>query len=892
VRKKIIVLVSVLALLPILLLVLIRSGDRVLLPPASAAEIDTAFTAGYNISNSPSYASTQHPRIVRAADGYLHVAWMEGVPDTSNGPAYVRGQETSWPTWEWAGPQNNPGYTNPALALGSDGTVHMVWAGGGSSPYDIYYAYKPAGGAWSGPVNLSNSSYNCVYPSIDLDSTGRIWVAYQSSNSNTNNEIYVVNKPAGGSWTTPFKLSPSTNSDLSVSLVVDLNDVVHVVWRNNNAAPNWEIFYTRYQGGTWTTPVNISGTSSASHFPRIATDSTGRLWVIWEDEIDGSDGFDALVRRSTDSGATWSAYTRASNSIKALYPSIYADDACNVYAVWQDYRAGGQTETYFSRSTDCGSTWLGDENVSNNGSNSYYPDVVGQNGGFAHIVWQDMAPGQLDIYYSKATIPTVLPTSTPVPTVPTYTPTPTNTPTPTPTNTPTPTPDPRPRGSIDIFAYDPAGSPLYTRLISVTLSLWATSDVGATVTDMWVCNLGDTACTTAPVWLPYAGGFANWPLINTPYPCEYKTIQAAFRDNMGRVSQTYGKVIQYDNYLTATMSLNGGSPYANHTLVAVNTVNRDAQQTDCTGLRDARFRETQVVTYTSWMSYSDDIYFFLAQNGPVTRTVEAQYHDYANNWGSFSDNISLDMNPPYSGTPPTLNSTTTELIITVSGLLAYDNESGVARVWMANRPNGPWMAFNYCGNPPCSYTWNLGYGGPPIQLPDLHHVYVKYEDAAGGGIYPGNFSEVYDSTIAVSGISNIFLPLVARLDNGTRVVPGPVTPAGNVILLANHPTARAGEEVLLYLAVRRPEGNSPEGTLQMTLPAGLRVVRAWSAYGTLLEVGDRTVVSREHAWAGLTPWILVRARVEPGADSVLQIQGTTTWGSSTLTAAPVQIQNR
>jgi hypothetical protein len=894
--------VAILVLVSVLALVLLRPGAEFLLPLAGAAHIETTFTSPYNISNSQSYDGTQHPRLVQSTDGYLHVTWMEGVLNGLKGPAYVRGQETIWPLWEWAGPQDNPAETNPAIALGSDGTAHLVWAGGGGSPYDIYYASKPAGGVWSSPVNISNSDYDTLYPSIDLDSTGRIWVAYQSSLSDTNDEIYVVDKPAGGGWGTPVKISPSAQDDMNASLIVDRDDVIHVVWRNNDYSLNWEILYARYQGGSWTIPINLSATATSSYFPRIATDSTGRLFVAWQDEIGGPDAFNVLFRLSTDAGLTWSPYIQVSNSTSARYPALSADDACNVYVVWQDYRAGSQTEIYFSRSSDCGSTWLGDENVSLNGSNSYYPDVVAASGGIAHIVWQDLAPGQPDIYYSKATIPTPPPstsTPTPLPTntstpLPTNTPTatPTNTPLPTATSTPSPTLDPRPRGSIDIYAYDPVGSALYTRLYSVTLMLWATSDVGATITDMWVCNLGDTACMNSPEWIPYAGGFANWALIDTPYPCEYKPVLAAFRDDHGRVSQTYGRTIQYDNFLTATMVLNGGAAYANQKIVPVNSEDRDAAEPDCTGLRDVRFRELPEITYTVWISYSDEIYFFLAAEGPVTRTVEAQYRDYANNWRSFTDSILLDENPPYDGTPPMLNKTAATLLIPVGGLMARDDESGVARVWMANRADGPWMTFDYCDAPPCSYEWNLGYGGPPVQLPDLHHVYVKYEDAAAVGSDPGNLSEVYSATIALSGIHNVFLPLVARLDEGTLAVPRPVMPAGDLLLLADRPAAGVGEEIALYLAVRRPEGAPLEGTLEMTLPEGLRVVRAWSAYGTLLQVGDHVVVSHERARAGPTPWIMVRARVEREAGSLLPVQGTLSWDGGALTAAPVQIQNR
>jgi len=134
VRKKVLLVIAILALVPALGLIVLRPGMGQLLPRAGAAHIDTSFTSAYNISNSSSYDSTQHPRLAQALDDYLHVTWMEGIANTSNGPAYVRGQGTTWPLWEWAGPQNNKGYTNPAIALGCDGTVHIVWAAGGGPP--------------------------------------------------------------------------------------------------------------------------------------------------------------------------------------------------------------------------------------------------------------------------------------------------------------------------------------------------------------------------------------------------------------------------------------------------------------------------------------------------------------------------------------------------------------------------------------------------------------------------------------------------------------------------------------------------------------------------------------------------------------------------------------
>jgi hypothetical protein len=371
-------------------------------------------------------------------------------------------------------------------------------------------------------------------------------------------------------------------------------------------------------------------------------------------------------------------------------------------------------------------------------------------------------------------------------------------------------------------------------------------------------------------------------------------VNAAFRDNLLVESPVVGDYIRYDNYLTASMSLNGGLPYTNRTMVMVNSVDLDGQQLDCSGLRDMRLREEPSLTYTIWITYYPQLYFFLAGDGGPVRTVDVEYKDRANNVGTFTDSIALDTTPPYSGAPPILNGgipTATEPIIPVSGLLAYDDESGVANVWLANRPNGPWVIMPYCGSPPCSYSWNLAYGGPPIQYPDLHRVYVMYEDAAGYGSFPGNLSQAYSSTIEVRGMSSVFMPALSKA-YGTKALAGPDRFAADVVLLTDRPQAQPGDDVLLYLAARPGPNAPPEGTLHLVLPEGLRLVRAWSAYGQLEQAAARTIVSRERLATRLTPWILVHVRVEPGAGAVLPVQGGLTWNGGTLMAVPVQIENQ
>ena len=865
-RKKISLVIGLLILTPLLVLLLLWNGNGAPARRAGAAHVASSFTQPYNISYSsdPNTNASQKAKVKLAPDGYLHVAWMDGKMNSATGPAYSKGQGTTWPAWEWAGPHNNPGYVNPALTLDSQGTVHMAWAGGGGAPYDIYYSYKPVGGVWASPENISNEGNFTVKPSIAIDKQDRLWVAWQASHSDTDEEIYVRSKPAGGGWEPVMRVTARASGDQDPSLVIDASGVPHMVWRSNQPG-NWEIIYTRYVGGAWLPFENVSASGTGSHFPRLAADNLGNVYVAWEEET-GSDVFRTAVRRW--SNGSWGPRTFSSEAgVKALYPSISTDDVGTVYTVWTDYRSG--TDIFFNYSTDFGATWHGDENVSDNGTSSFFPDVAAQGGGYAHIFWQDMAPGQLDIFYSKASVGGV--------------------PTPQPTS-PTPTVSPTagvPYGWVDIRALQPPNNPAYTRESAVKLDLWATSPVTNPLL-MRYDNYVDFQAN--PNYVAYSSPVPSWTLLTTPNTCGNKTVYAQYKDSVSNVeSLVYSDYVFYDDYLTAGMVLNEDQPYTNRTMVMVNSTDGDLA-VGCSGLYAMRFSENDI-TYTQWISYFPRLYQFLSPSGSELRTLYARYNDFAGNEGSFSDQITLDQIPPYNGSPPTMPASTDVLQIPVSGLQASDDESGIAYVWMSNWPDGPWLAQPYCASPPCLYTWNLAYGGPPIQAPDQHHVYVKYEDGTGYGDFSGNFTPVYSGTILVNNVETAFLPLVSRGATGILATPPPVaSPEAGLILVADPLLDSGGQEVLLYLAVRREAEPPLPGTLRLQLPPGLRVVRAWSAYGTLQKVGEQVVISYERPSSHQVAWIVVQARFEGWAAPTLQVWGDLTTDEGWHTSAPLWVE--
>jgi hypothetical protein len=379
-----------------LALLLLFAAVLSLQPASGAVHPASSFTLPVNLSDS--LDSSQNPCIVRTNDGFLHVVWQE----YALGPAYTRGNGTAWQPWEWVVPLGSLGYASPALAVDGGGNAHVAMIQGNAPPYLVAYTTRLATGTWSLPITLSQALHDSSFPTIAVDNEGGAWVAWQTVLSDTNTEIYARHRPAGGEWGDLMRVTDNAVQDLDPSLAVDSGGVAHLAWRSS-AAGVYDIFYTRYEGGGWTPAENLSETGFYSVAPGLAADGAGNVYVAWADEMGGLDHFQILCRRWD--GSAWLPWTYVSSpsSPRALYPALAADDNGNLYAVWTDYRDDLQhPEIYFSHSTDYGATWLGDENVSQTATSSYYPDVAAQAGGYAHIVWQDVSPGQLDVFYSRA----------------------------------------------------------------------------------------------------------------------------------------------------------------------------------------------------------------------------------------------------------------------------------------------------------------------------------------------------------------------------------------------------------------------------------------------------------------------------------------------------------
>ena len=99
---------------------------------------------------------------------------------------------------------------------------------------------------------------------------------------------------------------------------------------------------------------------------------------------------------------TWTAPKRLTwTSGASKNPSIDVDTNDNIHIVWNDVTPGN-SELYYCKSTNEGISWMTKRLTWNSGI-SETPAIVTDSSNHIHLVWEDKTPGNAEIYYRKST---------------------------------------------------------------------------------------------------------------------------------------------------------------------------------------------------------------------------------------------------------------------------------------------------------------------------------------------------------------------------------------------------------------------------------------------------------------------------------------------------------
>jgi hypothetical protein len=200
-----------------------------------------------------------------------------------------------------------------------------------------------------------------------------------------------------GLWSEDLRLtysgsSSSTSGPNGRCIAADRLGNLHVVWHDDRDG-NWEIYYKKYDGVSWSPDQRLTDAANSSLHAAIATGVEGDLHVVWDDYRDGN--YEIYYKRYD--GSVWLGDERLTTDAgDSQYPSVATDQTGRIYVVWMDDRAG---ESQIYMKTHDGSGWLPDESIAPALERCGTPTVAVGVLGQVHVAWYHDGLADHHLYY-------------------------------------------------------------------------------------------------------------------------------------------------------------------------------------------------------------------------------------------------------------------------------------------------------------------------------------------------------------------------------------------------------------------------------------------------------------------------------------------------------------
>lgn len=313
-------------------------------------------------SNSSKYGGSMQDVAVDAQDNAtaIWVDWAEheGEPEILEAATRAAGGGWSAPVQlSQAGEQP----LSPKVVVNPDGDAAVIWVGYGNGSKEVVYAAtRPAGGAWSQPVALSDVNGYSAEPDIAIDPQGNATAVWTTGPQNQYGFVQTATHPAGGAWSQPAPLSDETAAAAAPHIVADSEGDLTAIWDLGGEEGIIQS-KTRPAGGAWSSQaVDVSGEDGLSSNPQIAVDGQGNVTAVWQQkDVPGGSGFHYLVQTARLSGGSWSVpLTISREDGLAMNPELAVDPAGNATVVWEwGPLATGTASGLQARSGSSGGSW-------------------------------------------------------------------------------------------------------------------------------------------------------------------------------------------------------------------------------------------------------------------------------------------------------------------------------------------------------------------------------------------------------------------------------------------------------------------------------------------------------------------------------------------------------
>lgn len=209
----------------------------------------------------------------------------------------------------------------------------------------------------------------------------------------------------------PVKISNSSTNDVVFpQIAADSSGYLHVAWQEVTPEQSWGgnvvnpgIFYSRWNGDTWSSPMKISENTLFSENPALTSDSSNTVYVVWDEKLP-SDGSWRIHYKTRSSAGTWSSIETlplATGTTIDWAPKIALDNSNTPHVVLTANTGNIRDSIYWTRKQ--ADIWTTPELISLNSSSetitdSQWVDMRSDSSGNLYLIYQSWSQG---VFYRK-----------------------------------------------------------------------------------------------------------------------------------------------------------------------------------------------------------------------------------------------------------------------------------------------------------------------------------------------------------------------------------------------------------------------------------------------------------------------------------------------------------
>jgi len=173
------------------------------------------------------------------------------------------------------------------------------------------------------------------FVAIGVDDGQRLWLAWVSYDGRRDRLVAARHNSQG--WTDPQVLAESAGDYWSPAFGRDGDGRLWLVWAQNDAGTNWNLWARFLRRGQWSEPLQLTAEPGTDMRPALAMDSHGQLWLTWQ-AVRGKQ-YEVLLALVTPDGLR-DIYNVSDHSADDWEPAIAADADGRLYVAWDSYRSG------------------------------------------------------------------------------------------------------------------------------------------------------------------------------------------------------------------------------------------------------------------------------------------------------------------------------------------------------------------------------------------------------------------------------------------------------------------------------------------------------------------------------------------------------------------------